>query len=52
MCIYKQAYKGSGEKQWFFDYIKEVHEECDSFINEDCSRFGHKQVKGLDWDKT
>lgn len=52
MCIYKQAYKGAGKKQWFFDYIKEVHEECDSLINEDCSRFGHKKVKELDWEKT
>lgn len=36
----------------FWDYVKAVHEECGSVVNEDCSRFGHKEVTGLDWETT
>jgi hypothetical protein len=29
-----------------------IHENCDEDLNEMCSKFGHKEVKGLDWEKT
>jgi hypothetical protein len=49
MCIYRDSY--SHDKSKFWKYIKKVHEECDSNINEDCSRFAHKEL-GLDFSKT
>ena len=52
MCIYDENYHlGKKESDKFFKYIKKVHAECEEGINEDCSRFGHKEV-GLSWTKT
>lgn len=52
MCIYDYAYNQHGGRGKFWDYVKEVHRECGSTLNEECSRFGHKRVKGLDWKRT
>ena len=38
--------------QLFWDYIHTIHQECDNKLNEDCSKFAHKEVKGLDWKET
>ena len=52
MCIYKNNYKNGGKgSQKFWDYIATVHSECVEGINEDCSRYGHKEAD-LSWDKT
>lgn len=50
MCIYEHTRKHGNIKQ-FWDYIRKVHAECDSNINEDCSKFAHKET-GINWDKT
>ena len=49
MCIYNQSYSYSGDRNQFWKYIRKVHEECDSNINEDCSKFAHKEV-GIPFD--
>ena len=36
----------------FWDYIKTMHEECDQTLNEECSKFAHKEVKQLEWGAT
>ena len=52
MCIYRQVYhKGANGRQKFWDYIKKVHDECEEGINEDCSKYGHKEVD-VDWERT
>jgi len=51
MCIYKQAYEVKHKRHLFWDYIKHVHEECDTKLNEDCSIFAHKET-GLDYQTT
>lgn len=53
MCIYKEAYAPGGTRQAFWDYVHTVHMNCNSKINEACSKtYGHKIVKALDWDRT
>mmetsp|Transcript_5772 Transcript_5772/g.9187 ORF Transcript_5772/g.9187 Transcript_5772/m.9187 type:complete len:245 (-) Transcript_5772:36-770(-) len=53
MCIYKKAYGPKGKRTWFWDYVKTIHQECGSNLNEDCSRMAHKEVKGhLDFAET
>jgi len=50
MCIYKQAYGGETyDRGLFWDYVKEIHEECNQAVNEDCSEIAHQRVQGLDW---
>ena len=49
MCVYKQSYET--DRQIFWDYIKEIHQECSGVVNEDCSMLGHERV-GIDWDET
>ena len=29
-----------------------VHDECESNLNEDCSKYAHSNINGLNWDKT
>jgi hypothetical protein len=36
----------------FWDYIYEVHSRCDNVLNMQCSKMGHKEVEGLDWETT
>ena len=49
MCIYEYAYNIADNRKLFWDYIRKVHTECNTGLNEDCSRYGHLEVKGLDW---
>lgn len=51
MCVYKYAYEKTNNRQLFWDYVKNVHQECDSKINEECSIFAHKQAK-IPWTET
>jgi hypothetical protein len=52
MCIYQQAYSYGGDKSMFWDYINEVHSRCDNVLNMQCSKMGHREVEGLDWETT
>ena len=36
----------------FFRYVTKVHDDCGSEIREECSKFAHKDLAGLDWDRT
>lgn len=45
MCIYKKAYSKDSTRQLYWDYIKTVHMECDNKLNEDCSKYAHKEIK-------
>jgi hypothetical protein len=51
MCVYKYAYEKTNNRQLFWDYIKNVHKECDSKLNEECSIFAHKETK-IPWSET
>lgn len=51
MCIYDYSYFDQNRPKLFWDYIKAVHQECDSTLNEDCSIFAHKEAK-IPWEKT
>jgi len=52
MCIYKQSYQSSRyARAIFWEYIKNIHSECGSRLNEDCSKFAHKETR-IDWEKT
>lgn len=51
MCVYEKAYANERTRQMFWDYIKNIHEECNNNLNEDCSRFAHKEIQ-LEWDST
>ena len=51
MCIYRYAYNEMNNRQLCWDYIKNVHKECDSKLNEDCSIFAHKESK-IPWQVT
>jgi len=50
-CVHKIAYD-TDKRYLFFRYITTVHDECWSGINEACSQNAHKNLNGLDWDKT
>lgn len=51
MCIYDYAYNKVNNRQLFWDYIKNVHSECDSKLNEDCSKYAHKETS-IKWEIT
>lgn len=51
MCIYDYSYVNQNNRKIFWDYLRKVHEECDSNINEDCSKFAHKEAS-IPWEKT
>lgn len=50
-CIHKQAY-ADDKRYLFFRYVTTVHDECGSDINEECSKYAHDTLHGLDWEKT
>ena len=51
----KCVYKISSEEDVFFDrwwrYMKKIHTECKSLLNEGCSKIAHEYA-GLDYSKT
>ena len=49
-CLHSSLSSKGKTSQWF-DYIKEVHAECFSFISEKCSQNAHKAL-GLDYTGT
>lgn len=52
MCIYKKAYSSDETRKQFWLYIQNVHDECGTDLNEDCSKYAHQNVEGLDWAET
>jgi hypothetical protein len=50
-CIYYADYISVSARSKWWDYVKNVHEECYGSVNEDCSRLAHKDL-GMNWDKT
>ena len=51
-CIYNQAYSSKHTRTVFWHYITVVHDECESNLNEDCSKYAHEKIRALDWDET
>jgi len=52
MCIYKWSYFIVNDRSIFWDYVKTIHQECNGYVNEDCSEVAHDRVPGLDWEAT
>lgn len=52
ICIYKWSYFTVNDRSIFWDYVKEIHQECNGYVNEDCSQVAHDRVPGLDWEAT
>lgn len=50
-CIYKHAYDND-KRFLFFKYVTTVHDECQQDINEQCSKYAHENIRGLDWEGT
>lgn len=51
-CIYNQAYSNKRTQSLFWHYITVMHDECESNLNEDCSKYAHEQIQNLDWEAT
>ena len=45
-CIYSKTY--DSDRKIFWKYIKEVHDSCPGYINEDCSKSAHQKL-GIDF---
>ena len=52
MCIYEFAYIKTHHRALFWRYIMRVHDECESNLNEDCSKNAHDLLDGLNWERT
>ena len=50
-CIHKYAYD-TNQRYLFFRYVTMVHDECGSEIQEECSKYAHKNLHKLDWQRT
>lgn len=50
-CLYDEVYNKTSTRYLWWAYIKYVHINCYSVINEDCSKAAHKSLS-LDFDKT
>lgn len=48
-CIYQKH--PTNHRSVFWDYVREVHQSCPGYINEDCSRSIHSKLK-LDYSET
>lgn len=52
MCLWEQVKDSAdGDRTLWWDYIHELHKQCYSVINEDCSQRAHKKLN-LDWTAT
>lgn len=49
-CVYNNTIKIEGGKA-YWDYIQITHSKCKGYINEDCSKEAHEEIK-LDWEAT
>ena len=52
MCIYEFAYIKTHHRALFWRYIMRMHDECESNLNEDCSKNAHDLLDGLNWERT
>ena len=44
ICLYNSFYNHASKRNMWWEYIKNVHEQCYGNVNEDCSRLAHKDL--------